>query len=335
MGPLYRAYLRKKLGNGGPMGDYDWSGMQSDTAMLQDGSQGNYMGAAQTMQNSPMNDPTINSGVNGFGKGDYSAYADNGGGVKGFKGMQTQTSTSGKIGAAVVDAGITYGSQAIQKAAYKPDYKYQPDGTYRTVQGAKGISTGWKVGSQALGPIGGIVGAFIGGGIGIFQGNKMDKKEKERHAKDDAAYREMVGQEQQINSYMSQDYFNNTRNNQMYATGGPLMSSFMAKQATPGGSLSKLSEESTEVQGQTHEEGGVQLPSQGAEVEKGETISDGYVFSKELGFAKLHKPIAKSIGKIEEKPATAERITSLHLLKEKEKGLKLSQEFLKRQLNIQ
>jgi hypothetical protein len=58
------------------------------------------------------------------------------------------------------------------------------------------------------------------------------------------------------------------------------------------------------------------------------------VFSKELGFAKLHRPIAKSRGKIEIKPATAERISALNNLEKKENKLKLHQEFIKKQLNL-
>jgi hypothetical protein len=273
MGPLYKAYIRKKLGNGGQ----------------------------------------------------FDEWID----------MQEQTSKSGQIGAGAVDTGINFGSIGLQGVAYKDDQKYQPDGAFRTIQGAKGMSTGWRIGNQALGPIGGMAGALIGGGIGIYQGNKMDKEEKERKGQDDALYRNMVNQEMQMNAYMNRDYFNDTRGNQMYATGGQFTSPFMGGQPTPGGSLSQLSKNSMEVHGQTHEEGGVQIPSQGAEVEKGETIAGDFVFSEELGFAKLHKPIAKAKGKIEQKPATAERITSLKLLHEKEEGLKLSQEFFKRQLNIQ
>jgi len=329
MGPLYRAYLKKRLGNGGPLEDYDWTQPGTVPSMYDSKFQGNFMDSTRNAE--LMQDPTIQ----GFGQADYSAYETNGGGIKGFKKMQNQTSVSGQVGAATVDAGITYGSLAMQKAAYKPDYKYQPDGAYRTIQGAKGIATGWQIGNQVLGPIGGIAGAFIGGGIGIHQGNKMDKLEKERHAKDDAAYRDMVNQQQMYDAVQNQNYFNNTRNNQMYATGGSLelTAAFMSNHKTPGGKLTKLSNNTTEVRGQTHEEGGVQLLN--SEVEKGETIAGDYVFSKDLGFAALHKPIAKAKGKIEEKPATAERVNALKLLNEKEQGLKLSQEFLKRQLNIQ
>ena len=68
-----------------------------------------------------------------------------------------------------------------------------------------------------------------------------------------------------------------------------------------GGKLNRLNSNTVEVEGNTHEEGGVKLPSVGAEVEDKETIADNYVFSDELGFADKHKKIAKQIGKIEKK----------------------------------
>lgn len=102
-----------------------------------------------------------------------------------------------------------------------------------------------------------------------------------------------------------------------------------------GGSLVPMSSDSVEVEGPSHEEGGVQIPEAAAEVEGGETIDKGYVFSKQLGFADLHKPIAKAIGKIESKPMSFERINSIKLLNHQEDNLKLSQEFVRKQFGLQ
>ncbi len=71
------------------------------------------------------------------------------------------------------------------------------------------------------------------------------------------------------------------------------------------------------------------------EVEGGETIKGDYVYSKELGFAQLHRPIMKAKGKIEAKPATRERMNSIKLLNEKEGMLEQAQEFFKSRYGIQ
>ncbi len=106
------------------------------------------------------------------------------------------------------------------------------------------------------------------------------------------------------------------------------------KKLALGGKLNKLNSNTVEVEGQTHEEGGVKLPSVGAEVEDKETIAGNYVFSDELGFASKHKKIAKQIGKIEKKPTNRETISSLNLLRKKEHNLKQQQEHLKADLDI-
>lgn len=109
-------------------------------------------------------------------------------------------------------------------------------------------------------------------------------------------------------------------------------------QKANGGSLRTTSSTSTEVHGPSHANGGVQVPQANAELEGGETIlhtdGDDYVFSQELGFAELHKKIAKSRGKIEKKPATFERLNSLRAISEKEQMLKQAQENIRSQYNL-
>ena len=96
-----------------------------------------------------------------------------------------------------------------------------------------------------------------------------------------------------------------------------------------GGQIEQLSSGSVDFHGASHANGGIKLPGVGAEVEDGETMNDGYVFSKELGIAQIHRPIAKAIGKIEKKPMTPERATALQHLKKRENRLKAVNEYLR------
>lgn len=108
----------------------------------------------------------------------------------------------------------------------------------------------------------------------------------------------------------------------------PLASAFMS-----GGKAKSLSSDNALMVGKTHAEGGIDIPGV-AEVEDGETTKDNYVFSKKLGFADLHKPIAIAKGKIEKKPLTGERVNSLKRLMDKEKQLAAQQDIAKQQLNL-
>lgn len=116
------------------------------------------------------------------------------------------------------------------------------------------------------------------------------------------------------------------------AYGGSIKVDNVETQQVPGGNLKDMNSHSVEVEGKSHEQGGVQLPE--AEVEGGETISNGFVFSKSLGFADLHKPIAKALGKLENKPMDPIRRKTMNILQGREQGLMLSQEFLKQRLGI-
>lgn len=119
------------------------------------------------------------------------------------------------------------------------------------------------------------------------------------------------------------------------ANGGSMASNYMANQKAVGGNLVPLSSDAVEVKGPSHANGGVKLPEMEAEVEGKEVIKDDYVFSEQLGFAKEAKKLAKAKGRIEEKPSTPERINSLKLLESKENQLKLAQEFIRKQNNLQ
>lgn len=101
---------------------------------------------------------------------------------------------------------------------------------------------------------------------------------------------------------------------------------------TSGGTAKRLSSDNALITGNSHEQGGVKIPELDTEVEGGETTLNNFVFSKKLGFADMHLPIAKAKGKIEQKPRTLERATSMRLLAQKEQNLMQQQELLKQQM---
>jgi hypothetical protein len=238
--------------------------------------------------------------------------------------------TMGAIGSIGTQLGAALiGSKAQKKN--NPNSTYTYDGQNRTTEGAKGIATGFALGNKIVPGVGGAVGAFAGGIYGIAKGSKMDKQAKLDRGYQDKMFKrsrdlEMEGRQRLQGE---QQYGSNT---QMYATGGSLSSKFLAG-LNPA--ISQTSSSTTEINGKSHEDGGVPIRNMNAEVEKGETTSGDYVFSKRLGFAKIHKPIAKAKGMIEEKPMTASRINSLKLLAEKEQKLSMAQEYIKKTLNLQ
>ena len=108
----------------------------------------------------------------------------------------------------------------------------------------------------------------------------------------------------------------------------------LARAYMEGGKAKALSSDNTELIGNSHKQGGIIIPETDSVVEGGETTKDNYVFSKKLGFAQMHKPIAIAKGKIEKKPMSGERVNALKLLTARENELALSQEYLKKRLNL-
>lgn len=104
----------------------------------------------------------------------------------------------------------------------------------------------------------------------------------------------------------------------------PLAASFMH-----GGKAKSLSSDSAELKGASHADGGIYIPELNTELEGGETTAGNFVFSKKLGFAQLHKPLAKAIGKIEKKPVSQGRINSMRLLNKRVSDLAETQETVK------
>jgi len=308
----------------------DWTGVPTNTGDEIDYTQrpAQYMDAIKPAQYQ-MPKSTVNM------KGDYVDFSqqvpEEGTNGDGKSGMDMHGSTL--RGMATVDAGVQIGSAMLVAKAQKrnnPNSTYTPDGQYRTVEGAKGISNGWAMGNKVMPGIGGIVGAFAGGIYGVAKGSKLDKQAKLDRGYQDKAFQQSRALEMEGRQRLQgeQQY---GRNSQMYGNGGNLSAKFLAG-LNP--SISQTSSSTTEIRGKSHEDGGVPIKGTNKEVEKGETTSGDYVFSKRLGFASIHKPLAKAKGMIEEKPMTASRINSLKLLEQKEHKLSMAQEYIKNTLNL-
>lgn len=194
---------------------------------------------------------------------------------------------------------------------------------------AKGLAGGVAAGA-ALGPWGAVAGGVLGAVSGALTGAKQ-KKQAEREE-----VMAQMARERNFRNYSAAALVNDpslaygNRNTSYYADGGKLRRlNPLAGTKAMGGHLRPVSSRHTEVVGPSHANGGVQLPAYNAEVEGEETTSGEMVFSKDLGFADLHRPIAKAIGKIEVKPATPERINALKRLSQREQELYQLQEQLK------
>lgn len=202
------------------------------------------------------------------------------------------------------------------------------DATDRGKMGISSALQGASMGAK-LGPAGAVVGAVVGGVAGVVMAKKRERDKAKQVAKDQAAYQDRAASTLNFNNNVGVD------NTAMYADGGlmkrPLAAAMMNRQNS---NMKPMSENATEVKGKSHAEGGEALPDLGAEVEAGETTEGSYVFSKKLGFADLHRPLARAMGKIEKKPMTPDRVNALRLLQGKVEMLKAQQEQVRKQLNL-
>jgi len=96
------------------------------------------------------------------------------------------------------------------------------------------------------------------------------------------------------------------------------------------GGVIPTSSTTSQVVGPSHEEGGVKVPSEGVELEGGESVAGDFVFSKELGFADIHNDLGKAMGKNERRPFTALNKNTAEAMKRKEGFLKIYQEQFKK-----
>jgi hypothetical protein len=267
---------------------------------------------------------------------------------------QSNAPTSTGFNAGAV-AGTTAGiGDAIIDATNQPnEFGHQSVGS----SVGKGALSGAALGTSILPGWGTAVGAVAGAAVGLINGKKN------QHS--DQAMRQAMQQKQQQNelsysrSVLAADpgKLVGYGDSQMFAKGGTMLgrrSTFGMKKyayggtienhtqelnpitemAIKGGDAKKLSRDNTLIVGPSHEQGGVSIPALGSELEGGETTKDNFVFSKRLGFAQLHKPIAIAKGKIELKPQTKERLNSMKLLNDREGLLANQQESLKQMMGI-
>lgn len=102
------------------------------------------------------------------------------------------------------------------------------------------------------------------------------------------------------------------------------------KKLGTGGRLKPLSSTAVDVIGPSHAKGGMLIGNN--EVEGGETIDNGYVFSKRLGFADVHRDLAKAIAAVEKKPYSKAASNTYNRLTDRVKALIHTQEFVKAHL---
>lgn len=152
---------------------------------------------------------------------------------------------------------------------------------------------------------------------------KLEKQQREKRYEEDRLASRTAADPTLTTGSLSASYF---------AKGGQMMGNY----SVDNGSTTPLSSSATKFNGPKHHNGGIKISSIGAEVEGGETVDGGYVFSDQLinpmngkTFAKTHEKLAKTIGRIEQKSLSPERVNSLDFLREREQDLKLSQEYLK------
>lgn len=172
---------------------------------------------------------------------------------------------------------------------------------------------------------------IIGGGMKAKLARE-EQKEKEEKLRKERMYQ---GRQDAGQFYASNPGYEKGTRTEYFKQGGSLNKKLRGN--IIGGELVPLDNDTVEAIGRDHEEGGIKLPSVGAEVEDGETITniqgEDYVFSKELGFADRHKLISKSKGKIEIKPSTPTTRRSIQLLEGKGVRLRDEQEKVKAAIN--
>ncbi len=207
----------------------------------------------------------------------------------------------------------------------------------------KGASSGAAAGTQILPGWGTLIGAVVGAAAGWIGGGAAKRKARAAQSEQvwsntaqDASYSNslVAGNPSLVSGNRNASYYANGGAMTKFANTGTEMNAPLARMFMNGGSAKPLSSTNTELVGRSHSNGGIDIPELNTEVEGGETTNGNYVFSKKLGFAELHKPIAKAKGVIETKPATAERINALQLLGKKEQDLALAQEYLKKKLKV-
>lgn len=246
----------------------------------------------------------------------------------------------GMIAQQVAQVGSQLGNGLADSMSPPDEYGYQSVGA--------NVMKGWSNG-MGTGPFG--IGAPIGAALGLAKGLKDRTAEKDlrgtimtnNRINQTNQSNAILGQNPQLASgFANASYFKDGGTMGRFvkcATGGSLgpmpNRSPLNDLITSGGKAKQLSSDNAEIVGQSHAQGGVQIPGLQSEVEGGETTKDNFVFSKALGFAKLHKPLARAKGIIEKKVQTKERVNSLKRIADRENELAEQQEMFKQQNGMQ
>lgn len=188
----------------------------------------------------------------------------------------------------------------------------------------KGMAMGAQLGS-AFGPVGTGIGAAAGMAIGGISGAVGANKEQER-IRIARLTEHRLGLQNESTTLQDDGEGEGLS---YYRNGGVLKRALQVH----GGKFKSLNSMAVKVEGNSHEDGGVAVPGQAAEVEGGETISGDYVFSDRLGFAKSHETLMRPLGKIEAKAPTRERVNSIKDILRRENELKQKQELVKSLIN--
>lgn len=235
-----------------------------------------------------------------------------------------------------IGSAATLGAGIIDASANLNDVGYPTMGATIGKDALSGAAAG-----AMFGPWGALIGGVVGAGAGVIQGGANKRKTERAHsqmrntiATNNASLSasrlamdpSLVQGDKNIQSYFKKG--GRMYDQYYYAMGGE-MESPLSKAYMEGGYGKSLSSHSVEMKGATHAQGGISIPHLGVNLEDGETTQDSFVFSKELGFAQQHKPLAIAVGRIEKKPQTRERIAATTLLNKKIGELRMAQEYLK------
>lgn len=316
MRTLYSAYRKNKLAGGGFMNNEEHSAIETEIPPVIGGGSRSYIGAKDTGHDAVGSQGTLGTSATRAGnKVNWGAAAS---GVAGIANEVIDSSGKGDP--------LT-GRKSIGSSI------------------AKGAISGAATGTSILPGWGTLIGAVVGGAAGWISGGSKRRKARAQMGNEINANRtDAINYSANLSAsnpslyqgYKGADYYGKYGGSMTkFGMGGKTdMSAPLATMYMNGGRAKSLSSDNAELIGNSHKQGGIHIPEMGAEVEGGETTVGDYVFSKKLGFADLHKPIAKAKGKIEAKPMTADRVNALRRLKGEEQSMMLSQEYFKHKLNL-
>jgi len=323
MGTLYAAYRKNKLAGGGSM----YSNLYAETSSMD-------IEVPPIIGGGSRSYPAVSGGSsNGTATG-AKALGDQ-------KPIGTSGGRTGKVNWGQVGAS----GSALINEVIDANGKGDPLTGRKSVGSsiAKGAVSGAAAGTSILPGWGTLIGAVVGAGAGwITGGSKRRKARKEMNNEIAANRTEAINYSSALAARDPTSYAGNSGADYYGKYGGKMtkfgmrgtteFSAPLARMYMYGGRAKSLSSDNAEMVGKSHSKGGINIPGMNAEVEGGETTVGDYVFSKKLGFADIHKPIARAKGKIEAKPPTPERVNSLRRLKEEEGSMAMAQDYFRNKL---